>query len=145
MVVSLDSFEHFSEPEQMLALMGECLSDSGCVMASFGPTWFHPLGGHLFSVFSWTHLILTEATLIRWRADFKTDGARRFGEVAGGLNQITIERFERMVGASGLPVVSLRVLPIRRLERLHCCATREFTTAVVRCVLRKSPASQTTT
>ena len=129
----------------MLPLMGECLSDSGCVMASFGPTWFHPLGGHLFSVFPWTHLIFTEARLIRGRYDFKTDGARRFGEVAGGLNQITIGRFERMVVASGLPVVMLRAVLIRRLKRLNCRATREFTTAVVRCVLRKSPASQTTT
>lgn len=144
-VVGLCNFEHFPEPEQMLVLMGECLSDSGCVMASFGPMWFHPLGGHLFSVLPWAYLIFTEVTLICWRANFRTNGARRSGEVAGGLNQIATRRFDRIVVASGNPVVRMRTLPIRRLERLHRRATGEFTTALVHCVLRRSPASQTAT
>jgi len=32
--------------------------------------------------------------LIRWRSDFKTDGVTCFSDVAGGLDQITIRRFE---------------------------------------------------
>jgi hypothetical protein len=57
------------------------------------------LGGHLFSVFPWAHLIFSEQALIRWRSDFKSDGATRFSEVAGGLNQMTIRRFERLIAA----------------------------------------------
>ena len=70
----------------------------GCIFVSFGPTWYHPLGGHLFSVFPWVHILLTEDALIRWRAQFKTDGARKFGEVEDGLNQMTIRRFEAKAG-----------------------------------------------
>jgi hypothetical protein len=58
--------------------MRRMIKPDGCVIAAFGPTWFHPLGGHLFSVFPWAHLIFTERALIRWRSDFKTDGATRF-------------------------------------------------------------------
>ncbi len=37
----------------------------GAVYASFGPTWYHPLGGHLFSVFPWAHPIFSEKEPIR--------------------------------------------------------------------------------
>ncbi len=77
--------------------MASLLKPSGFALVEFGYTWFHPYGGHLFSVFPWAHLIFTEKSLIRWRSDFKTDGATRFQEVAGGLNQMTIAT----VGESG--------------------------------------------
>jgi 2-polyprenyl-3-methyl-5-hydroxy-6-metoxy-1,4-benzoquinol methylase len=83
-VVSLDAFEHFADPEAILESMSTLLRPTGEVLVSFGPTWYHPLGGHLFSVFPWAHLIFSEKALIRWRSTFKTDGATRFGEVAGG-------------------------------------------------------------
>jgi|SRR6185437_12760403 len=50
-LISLDSFEPFAEPARILQQMSSLLQPSGEVLASFGPTWFHPLGGHLFSVF----------------------------------------------------------------------------------------------
>jgi SAM-dependent methyltransferase len=134
-IISLDAFEHFAEPASILQIMDTLLKPDGEVLASFGPTWYHPLGGHLFSVFPWAHLIFSEEALIRWRSGFKNDGATRFSEVAGGLNQITIREFERIVAASPLQCVSLELVPIRKLRRLHNRFTREFTTAVVRCRL----------
>lgn len=134
-VVSIDSFEHFGDPAQILRVMASQLRPGGRVIASFGPTWYHPLGGHLFSVFPWAHLVFTEAALIRWRADFKTDGATRFSEVAGGLNQMTISRFTTLVAASPLRLASLEAVPIRRLQPIAGRLTREFTTAIVRCTL----------
>src|SRR5207245_8009444 len=80
-IVAIDSFEHFEDPAAILKEMHRLLNPGGCVLAAFGPTWYHPLGGHLFSVFPWAHLIFTEQALIRWRSDFKTDGATRFQEV----------------------------------------------------------------
>ena len=143
-VVSIDSFEHFADPAQILASMASHLRPEGCVLVSFGPTWYHPLGGHLFSVFPWAHLLFTEEALIRWRSDFKSDGATRFAEVAGGLNQMTIARFERIVAASPFRIVKLEAVPIRRLARVANRFTREFTTAIVRCtlVLRGSAATR---
>jgi SAM-dependent methyltransferase len=135
-VVSLDSFEHFDDPAAILDTMAKLLRPGGIVAVSFGPTWYHPLGGHLVSVFPWSHLIFSEAALMRWRADWRTDGATRFSEVEGGLNQMTIRRFERIVQDSPFRVVHLEAVPIRKLRPLASRITREFTTALVRCTLQ---------
>jgi SAM-dependent methyltransferase len=136
-IVSLDAFEHFADPAGILRIMDALLLPAGEVLVSFGPTWYHPLGGHLFSVFPWAHLIFSEKALIRWRSTFKTDGATRFSEVAGGLNQITIRRFCDLISRSPFKFAALELVPIRKLRPLHNRLTREFTTAVVRCRLAK--------
>ena len=135
-IVALDSFEHFDDPAAILRIMSGMLKPDGRVIASFGPTWFHPFGGHLFSVFPWSHLLFTERAQIRWRSTFKTDGATHFNEVEGGLNQMTIRRFERLVSASAFEFESFEAVPIRKLQWLANPLTREFTTAIVRCTLR---------
>ncbi len=131
-IVSLDAFEHFGDPAAILEIMHTLLKPGGCVMASFGPTWYHPLGGHLFSMFPWAHLVFSETALLRWRADIRQDGATRFSEVEGGLNQMTIARFERLVAASKFRIEALETVPIRPLRPMHSRLTREFTTAIVR-------------
>ncbi|MCB1018879.1 MAG: class I SAM-dependent methyltransferase [Acidobacteria bacterium] len=132
-IISLDSFEHFGDPAAILAIMARLLKPGGHVLTSFGPTWYHPLGGHLFSVFPWSHILFSEAALIRWRSDIRSDGATRFSECAGGLNQMTIRRFERLVEASPLRIDSMECKPIRRTDRFHNRMTRELLTAIVRC------------
>jgi len=135
-VLSLDAFEHFDDPAGVLKAMRSLVKDDGCVMIEFGPPWYHPLGGHLFSVFPWAHLIFTEKALIRWRSDFKTDGATRFGGVEGGLNQMTVGQFERLVNANrDFRIKTFETVPIRRLRAFANRATREFTSAIVRCRL----------
>ena len=134
-VVSLDAFEHFDNPGQILDIMYKLLKPSGFVAVSFGPTWYHPYGGHLFSVFPWAHLVFSEAALLRWRSDFRSDGATRFREVEGGLNQMTIRRFEGLVAKSKFRIDKLEPVPIRKLKPVHNGFTREFTTAIVRCKL----------
>ncbi len=134
-IVSIDSFEHFRNPAGILGRMAKLLKPQGEVLAAFGPTWYHPLGGHLFSVFPWCHLMFSQEALIRWRANFHSDGATRFTNTDGGLNRMTIRRFERLVAASPFELASLELAPIRRLRHLHNRLTREFTTAVVRCRL----------
>lgn len=136
-VVSVDAFEHFADPAEILCIMSTLLNPGGELLVSFGPTWHHPLGGHLFSVFPWAHLIFSEQALIRWRSTFKTDGAIRFSEVAGGLNQMTIAKFEQLVANSPLQFAAFELVPIRRLRSFHNQLTREFTTAIVRCRLIK--------
>jgi 2-polyprenyl-3-methyl-5-hydroxy-6-metoxy-1,4-benzoquinol methylase len=136
-IVSLDSFEHFADPQAVLQTMYSLLEPGGRVFISFGPTWYHPLGGHLFSIFPWSHIVLKEKALIQWRSQFKKDGARRFSEVEGGLNQMTIRRFEGILKKSSFAIEQLELVPIRRLKPLHNQITREFLTAVVRCKLRK--------
>lgn len=134
-IVSIDAFEHFADPAAILDEMASMLRPNGCVWISFGPPWYHPAGGHLFSVFPWAHLIFTEASLIRWRSDFKTDGATCFGEVAGGLNQMTVRRFTELVKHSRLQCDRLECVPIRRARWFANRLTREIFTSVVRCRL----------
>jgi SAM-dependent methyltransferase len=137
LITSLDAFEHFGEPELALDAMYRLLRPGGVLVASFGPTWYHPLGGHLFSVFPWAHLVFSEDALIAWRSDFKTDGATKFHETAGGLNRMSIARFERMAAKSAFQVQAIEAVPIRRLKSVHCKWTREWTTAIVRARLQK--------
>jgi SAM-dependent methyltransferase len=136
-VVSVDAFEHFADPARILQIMSDLLQPEGHVLVSFGPTWYHPLGGHLFSVFPWAHLIFSEQALIGWRSTFKSDGATRFSEVAGGLNQMTIARFEKLVAASPFRFSAIELVPIKKLQPVHNRFTREFATAIVRCSLVK--------
>lgn len=139
-IISVDAFEHFSEPAAILVAMSAALKPDGRVLACFGPTWYHPRGGHLFSVFPWAHLIFSEKSLCHWRSHLRSDGARRFADVEGGLNQMTISRFEKLVDASPFEIENLEPIPIRHTRTLHCRLTREFLTAVVRCRLRlKAP------
>lgn len=135
-IVSCDAFEHFDDPEAILNRMRSLLRANGEIWISFGPTWYHPHGGHLFSVFPWAHLAFTEKALIRWRSDFKSDGATRFGEVEGGLNQMTIRRFEKIVMNSTLDFEEVECVPIRGMRILVNPLTREFFTSIVRCRLQ---------
>ena len=43
-ILSLDAFEHFDDPAEILRIMRRLLKDDGCMIAAFGPTWYHPLG-----------------------------------------------------------------------------------------------------
>lgn len=133
-ILSMASFEHFEDPGRILHVMRGLLKDDGSVMIAFVP-WCHPFGGHLFSVFPWAHLLFTEKALIRWRSHFKSDGATRFAEVEGGLNQMTIRRFEALVHGSQLALASFDTIPIGRLRLISQFLPREFFTAIVRCRL----------
>jgi SAM-dependent methyltransferase len=133
LIVSLDSFEHFADPSAVLEHMHGLLRPGGKVLAAFGPTWYHPLGGHIYSVFPFSHLVFSERALVRWRSLHKTDGATTIAE--SGLNKMTISRFIKLVDASPLRFASFELLPIRPLRLIANRLTREFTTAAVRCTL----------
>lgn len=134
-VVSIDAFEHFSDPAAILEIMRNLLKPDGCVYAAFGPTWYHPLGGHTLSVFPWAHFVFTERALLRWRNSLRhePDLATRFSDE--GLNQMTIRRFERLVEQSPFQFAELELIPIRKLRLIANRLTREVTTSVVRCKL----------
>lgn len=137
-VISLDSFEHFADPEAVLHQMAVSLRPGGRIFIAFGPPWLHPLGGHLFSVFPWAHLVFTERAFMQWWAEFKTDGATRFSEIDGGLNGMTLARFRALVRRSGLEIEEFTPRPIRRARMLAVGPAREFLTSIVRCRLRRA-------
>jgi SAM-dependent methyltransferase len=136
-IISIDAFEHFSDPAGVLKKMGQMLGPGGAIYISFGPSWYHPRGGHLFSMFPWAHLIFSEKALIRWRNDIRNDGATCFSEVEGGLNKMSIAHFGQLIAETNFKVEYLETVPIRKLRFFHNRFTREFFTAVVRCKLIK--------
>lgn len=137
-IFSIDGFEHYDDPEQILESMHRMLKPGGKVLISLGPPWFHPYGGHLFSVFPWAHLVFSEEALIQWRSEFKTDGATCFKEVEGGLNQMTVKQFRTLVENSDFEVDEFEAVPIRSLSWLKSEASEEYLTSIVRCTLSKA-------
>ncbi|MGZ3790183.1 MAG: class I SAM-dependent methyltransferase [Bacteriovorax sp.] len=137
LIISIDAFEHFDNPDQILKMMYECLQPGGEAFISFGPTWYHPLGGHAFSVFPWSHLIFTERALIRWRNQFYHDGATKFCEVDGGLNKLSIARLEKVFRESSFQVEDFICKPIKGKRWAQKILGREFFTSMVLVRLRK--------
>jgi SAM-dependent methyltransferase len=130
LIVCVDCFEHFADPPAILAQMRQLLRPGGKVLVSFGPPWRHPLGGHVYSVFPFAHLIFPEPSLVQWRSTFRADGARTIEE--SGINKMTVKRFERLVAMSPLEFECFEAVPISRLRPFAVRFTREFTTSVIR-------------
>jgi 2-polyprenyl-3-methyl-5-hydroxy-6-metoxy-1,4-benzoquinol methylase len=142
---SLDSFEHFSEPKQILDRLYSLLAPGGELYVSFGPPWKHPFGCHMFflNVLPWMHFLFKEETIMAVRANYRQDGAKRFGEVEGGLNQMTVGRFITLAESSNFQIEKLRLIPIKGLTWLvRNRSMREYFTSVVQCVLKKPPAER---
>ena len=135
LIISKDSFEHYINPPETLRDMARLLKPEGRLLIAFGPPWLHPHGGHLFSVFPWAHLLFSERALLRWRADFKADGATRFAEVEGGLNQMTLARFEQLIAQSPFTATYFATVPIKGLPFLRSWLFREFGSALICCHL----------
>ncbi|MDD4973353.1 MAG: class I SAM-dependent methyltransferase [Bacteriovorax sp.] len=137
LIISIDAFEHFDNPDKILKIMYDCLRPGGEAYISFGPTWYHPLGGHAFSVFPWSHLIFTEKALIRWRNQFYHDGATKFGEVSGGLNKLSIAKLEKCFRESSFQIEDFSCKPIRGKTWAQKIFGREFLTSMVLVRLKK--------
>ncbi len=138
--ISIDAFEHFADPSATLAEMGRLLRVGGRMLISFGPPWKHPYGAHLdhFNRMPWLHFVFSEPAILNVRRRYFDDGATRFEHIAGGLNRMTVERFERIVAESGFRVDTLEPVPIRKLRPLaRHRALREYVTSVVHAELEK--------
>lgn len=134
-IFSMDGFEHYSDPPGVLKLMRRLLKDDGKVIIEFGPPWYHPLGGHPFSIIPWAHLLFTERSLIRWRSDFKKDGVTRLTDIDGGLNKMSVKGFEKLIQKSEFEFASFEAVPIHKVSWFSNALTREFLTSIVRCTL----------
>jgi SAM-dependent methyltransferase len=131
-IISIDSFEHYEDPAAILELMCRMLKPDGFVLVAFGPPWYHPYGGHLFSVFPWAHLIFSERAMVNWRTGLPGKEPRT-SLLDAGINQMTVSRFERLVERSPFQARTFEAVPIRR--KRWPSWSREFTTSIVRCRL----------
>lgn len=146
---SIDAFEHFDQPEQILATLHRMLAPGGRLFISFGPPWRHPFGAHMryFCRWPWFHLLFREETIMAVRKLYRDDGARRFAEVDGGLNQMTLARFLKIVRRSPFELEAFRPVPFSSRfvngsglwqRPLRSSLVREYVTSVTICRLAKS-------
>jgi SAM-dependent methyltransferase len=119
-VVSQNSMEHFRDPEAILGLMAGILAPRGRILVTFCPTWLSPYGAHMnfFTMVPWVHLLFPERTVMAVRARFVSDGAMRYEDVTGGLNRMTVRRFDQLVRRSGLQVCYQKLEYVKDLRVL---------------------------
>lgn len=138
--MSSDTFEHVWDLDATLRDIRRLLKPGGTVWASFGPPWRHPRGGHIFSVFPWAHLLLSEAALTRWRSDSGHVPIAKIEQE--GLNRMTVGRFIETVKRSPFTFDYFELVPIQKIRRVglqRFRPTREFITSVVKCRLVDRP------
>lgn len=104
-VLSKNTFEHVADPESYVRTMRSAVAPGGKVVIGFSPLWKSPWGGHIgfMTQFPWAHLLFPEDVIMAERRRFRPDEhATRFEEILGGLNRMTLARFEQVMAASGL-------------------------------------------
>lgn len=139
-VVSCSSFEHFSDPAGALSLMCQAARPDGIIVITFAEPWYSPHGSHMnfFAKIPWVNLLFSERSVMKARSHFRFDGARRYEEVEGGLNRMTLDKFERIIRSSGMQIEFLKYYPVKDLlivDKLPL--VRELLVGAATCILRK--------
>jgi SAM-dependent methyltransferase len=147
-VISQDSFEHYADPEDFAPELASLLDDGGLLVVGFGPLWKSPDGAHIGGMtrVPWVHLMFPEHIVMAERRRYRPEEeVARFEEIKGGLNKMTLARFERIMRGTGLEPVyfetnrgdhpAMRVFSaLARIRPL-----REYFTANLYSVWRASP------
>jgi SAM-dependent methyltransferase len=105
LVVSKEALEHYADPETFIPLMAERVKPGGSLVIGFGPLWKAFDGGHIdfMTKVPWAHLVFPEDVIMAERRRFRPqEHATHFGEILGGLNKMTLERFETIMAGTGL-------------------------------------------
>lgn len=142
LVLSCRSFEHFSDPAAVLREMREAAAPGGLVVISFAEPWWSPTGSHMnfFTRIPWANVWFSEKTLMAVRSRFRDDGAVHFEDVAGGLNKMTLAKFERLIAAGGMKEEFRRYYATKRLPLVtKIPVLREFLVSAIAVTLRKPP------
>jgi SAM-dependent methyltransferase len=138
-VISHNSFEHFSDPEAALNDMKSLITQTGKIIITFGPPWLAPYGAHMhfFTKVPWVHLFFSEKTVLNVRRHFRKNTEMSYEEA--GMNRMTISKFENIVNVSGLQIDFKRYSCIKKLNFLsNVPVIREFVINHVSVLISKS-------
>ena len=138
-VLSHNSMEHFSDPAAILSQMKAALAPGGKIVVTFSPPWLSAYGAHMhhFTRVPWVQLLFSERTVMSVRSRYMADGATRYEDVEGGLNKMTVRRFERLIAAAGLRPRWWRLTPMKGIPLVsHIPLVRELFTTRVATVLQ---------
>lgn len=138
--LSCSSFEHFSDPVAVLDHMASMVRPGGRIIISFAEPWYSPRGSHmdLFTKCPWVNLLWSEATVMKVRSSYRNDGATRYEDVQGGLNRMSLAKFENILSNSPLEVEWVRYYSTKGIPFVHKVPViRELLTSAVATCLRK--------
>ena len=138
--ISISSFEHFAKPENNLAEMSQLVKPGGVVIVTFAEPWYSHSGAHMvfFTKVPWVNVWFSESTVLNIRSRFRDDGATRYEEVEGGLNRMTLKKFEQIMFSSGMKVEYLKYHSTKNLPLVDKVPiVREFLVSAATCILRR--------
>ena len=81
------------------------LVPGGLLAVHFAPLWKSPKGGHIdfMTPVPWAHLLFPEDVIMAERKRFRpAEAAERFQDIRGGLNKMTLARFQALMAATDL-------------------------------------------
>lgn len=130
-ITVLGAMEHIHDPPKFLRRLVELLKRDGLAFVSHEP-FQSPIGDHMYGFFRiqfpWRGLIFSEKAVLRLRSECyrPTDPAKRYPEVAGGLNLMSYSQYLERVQDAGLEFIfhshnpqlwdSRRYIPFRFLS-----------------------------
>lgn len=135
-IISQNSFEHFTQPEAILESLKRALAPGGTVYITFGPLWYSPLGSHMnfFCRIPWVNLLFPERTVFEARTHFRGDGPRTY--IEAGVAKMSLGKFERLVSHCGLEMEWKRYDCLKRISGLQSVPVlRELFVNRVSCIL----------
>jgi SAM-dependent methyltransferase len=146
-VLSISAFEHFSDPEAMILMMRSFVADSGQVIITWAEPWYSHSGSH-FGNFTrvpgtnlaipWCNLFFSDRALLTLRSRFREDRPERLEDIEGGLNRMTVARFERIMKGSGMEIERLQLHATKGLPLVtKVPVIRELSTSAATCILRE--------
>ncbi len=138
MALSCSAMEHFADPAGVVAQMRAAVRPGGIVIISFAEPWYGPRGSHFdgFSRMPWVNLLFPEPVVMRVRSHFRSDGATRYEDVPGGLNRMSLAKFERIIRGSGMRIEYYRAFMTKGLPVAWIPGIRELFGAAAACILR---------
>jgi SAM-dependent methyltransferase len=117
-VISKDSLEHYTDPENFMLDIKKYLKPGGKIVIRFGPLWKSPGGGHINYItrFPWAHLLFPESVIMRERKKCRPgESATTFEEY--GLNKITFKRFMKIIKKCGFQMDYLKINVVARKSK----------------------------
>ncbi len=148
-VLSISAFEHFADPEAMLGLMRSFVNPTGQIIITWAEPWYSHSGSHIGNftripgtnhAIPWCNLLFSDKAMLTLRSRFRTDRPERIEDIEGGLNRMTVARFEAIMRESGMRIERLQAHPTLGLPVVsRIPVVRELLTSAATCILRPSP------
>jgi SAM-dependent methyltransferase len=145
-VLSISAFEHFADPEGIVRLMQSFVGAAGQIIITWAEPWYSHSGSHVGNytripgtnaAIPWCNLIFSERALLTLRGRFRDDRPARLEDIEGGLNKMTVARFERIMRQSGMRIEKLEAHPTLGLPLVsQIPLVRELLTTAATCILR---------